>query len=133
MARDKDDPTGPAADLDKQGASLYRKVRDYLKNQNTWVESDSYLLSQACRYEQRARVALASIPRDDNGNLILTTRGRSEFSGDVPHPAVRIAEAAEKSWVDALKELGLTPAARKRLEIEAGRKSAGSKFGQLGR
>lgn len=127
MARDPLDPNGPAPDLDRTGAALYRKVREYLKGQNTWEESDTYLLSQACRYDQRARVAREAIPTD-SGSPVLTTRGRSEHSGDVAHPAVRIAEAAEKSFVDALKELGLTPAARKRLEIEAGRKPGG-KFG----
>lgn len=122
------DPLGPPDDLDKDSRALYRKLRTYLRDQATWADSDMYLLGQACRYEMRAREARGSIPLED-GRPVMTTRGRSENSGDVAHPAVRIAEAAEKSFVDCLRELGLTPRARKQLEIDAGRKSGGSKFG----
>lgn len=123
------DPLGPPDDLDKHGKALYRKVRGYLQGQHTWADSDIYVLAQTCRYEQRAREARESIPRDTNGNPVLTTRGRSENSGDVPHPAVRIMETAEKSFVDCLRELGLTPRARKQLEIEVGSKGNSGKFG----
>jgi P27 family predicted phage terminase small subunit len=122
------DPIGPPDDLDKDARALYRKIRTYLREQATWADSDMYLLGQTCRYEMRAREARASIPLED-GKPVMTTRGRSENSGDVAHPAVRIAEAAEKSFVDCLKELGLTPRARTQLGLETQKKGAGSKFG----
>lgn len=127
MARD---PIGPPNDLDETGAKLYRKIREYLKADERWVESDAYLLGATCRYAQRARVAWTSLPRDENGRPVMTTGGRSEHSGEVAHPLVRIAETAERGFVDGLKELGLTPRAREQMKGEAGVKPPkGGKFG----
>lgn len=47
------------------------------------------------------------------------------------HPLVRVAEAAEKSYVEGLKELGFSPRARATMGIEVGVKGGG-KFGGLG-
>lgn len=114
------DPHGPPGDLDTSARSLYRKLRDFLKAQGTWENSDRYALGQVCRYEQRARLAREGIPRG------LTAEG---YKGqDVQHPNLKTAEAAEKSFMEGLKELGLTPRARKQLQIETGG-ADGGKFG----
>lgn len=120
------DPHGPPGDLDTDARALYRKLREFLKGQQTWENSDRYILGQVCRYEMRARIARAGLPLDKHGKPVLISTG---YKGqEVAHPNLKTAEAAEKSFVDGLRELGLTPAARKRLEIEVGRRDAG-KFG----
>lgn len=119
------DPHGPPGDLDTTAKALYRKLRDFLKAQHTWENSDKYALGQTCRYEQRARLARTALEKSDEG---MTTQGRSEHSGSVAHPLVRIMEVAEAKFMDGLRELGLTPAARKRLEIEVKRNTGGGKF-----
>jgi phage terminase small subunit len=44
------------------------------------------------------------------------------------HPLVKIAETAERAFVDCLKELGFTPRARSQMGLES-RKAGESKFG----
>lgn len=123
------DAHGPPADLDKPGRDLYHKLRAFLRAQSTWENSDKFILGQACRYEMRARLARAAQYDPDTGALVFTSEG---YKGQqVPHPALKTAEAAEKSFVECLKELGLTPRARKQLEIEVGAKGGG-KFGGFG-
>lgn len=120
------DPHGPPGDLDTDARALYRKLRDFLKKQGTWENSDRYILGQTCRYEQRARLARGAMYDPELRAFVLTTEG---YKGqDVKHPNLATAEAAEKSFVDGLRELGLTPRARKQLEIEVA-KGAGGKFG----
>ena len=119
------DPHGPPGDLDTTGRHLYKRLRKFLQDQDTWENSDKYVLGQTCRYEQRARLARKALDESDEG---MTTQGRSGPSGMVAHPLVRIMETAEKGFIDGLKELGLSPAARKRLEIEVKRNTGGGKF-----
>lgn len=123
------DPNGPPGDLDTTGKALYRKLREFLRKQNTWEDSDRYILGQTCRYEMRGRLARAAMYDPETRALVFTTEGYNKQ--DVPTPALKTAEAAEKSFVEGLKELGLTPRARKQLEIEVGAKGVG-KFGGLG-
>ena len=118
------DHHGPPADLDVPGRKLYLKLRKFLKDAGLWENSDKFVLGQTCRYEQRSRLALASLPVDTDGRPILTTQGRSEFSGEVQHPLVRIIETADRGFLDGLRELGLTPRARKQLDVEP-KKSTG--------
>ena len=123
------DPNGPPGDLDTNGRALYRKLRTFLQGQSTWEDSDRYILGQTCRYEMRARLARAAQYDPETKALVFTSEG---YKGQqVAHPALKTAEAAEKSFVECLKELGLTPRARKQLEIEVGAKGGG-KFGGLG-
>lgn len=120
------DPHGPPADLDTIGKALYRKLRKFLQDQGTWADSDKHLLGQTCRYDQRRREAREALPRDEKGRVVMVSTG---YKGqEVAHPLVKVMEAAEARFVDGLKELGLTPGARKRWEIEAGGRGAG-KFG----
>lgn len=118
------DAHGPPADLDDKGRKLYLKIRRFLKDAGMWENSDKFVLGQACRYEQRSRLALSSLPVDDAGRPVLTTQGRSEFSGEVQHPLVRIIETSDRGFLDGLRELGLTPRARKQLALEP-KKAAG--------
>jgi P27 family predicted phage terminase small subunit len=54
---------------------------------------------------------------DEDGRPTLVERG---YKGQlVQHPNLKTADGAEKSYVDALKELGFTPSARSRLGIDA--------------
>ena len=119
------DPHGPPADLDTTGKALYRKLRKFLQDQSTWANSDKHILGQTCRFAQRARLAYESLPCDGSGRPVLTSTG---YKGqEVAHPLVKVMEAAESKFIDGLKELGLTPGARKRWEIEASRDKG--KFG----
>lgn len=119
---------GVPGDLDSTGKALYRNLRKAMQDRpdgpTQWEHPDHHLLSQACRYEMRARRArdgFSALDRD-----ALTTVGdRKQLT---VHPVVKIAEQAERAFVDCLKELGFTPAARARLGLEKA-KAGGSKFG----
>lgn len=122
------DPHGPPGDLDATGKALYRKLREFMRAEGRWADSDKYVLGQTCRYEQEARIARDALPRDEHGKPVLTALGYNDQ--DVPHPLVKMRDAAAKSFVDGLRELGFTPRARKQLEIELGGSDGGSgKFG----
>ncbi len=88
-----------------------------------WEGSDHHLLSQTCRYDMRARKARDGF-RDRSDDMI-TLGDRKQMT---VHPLVKIAEQAERAFVDCLKELGFTPRARAQLGLEQ-KKSARSKFG----
>jgi P27 family predicted phage terminase small subunit len=119
------DPSGPPDDLDAEAARLYRTLRKDLRDGRRWEDSDRHLLAQACRFEQQAREAREALPVE-NGRRVMTASG---YKGqDVPHPLVKIMDGAARAYVDALRELGFTPAQRKRLDIEPVR-AGGSKFG----
>lgn len=124
------DPNGPPGDLDTNGRALYRKLRTFLQGQSTWEDSDRYIVGNTCRWEQIARIAYEGLPRDKRGRPIMTTQGRSENSGEVAHPLVRVMMDAYGKFSAGLAECGLTPRARKQLEIEVGAKGGG-KFGGL--
>lgn len=120
-------PHGVPGDLDATGKHLYRNLRRAMQERpdgpTQWQDSDHHLLAQACRYDHRARRA-----RDAFKNLaedMVTLGDRRQRTVD---PLVKIAEAAERAFLDCLKELGFTPRARAQLGLE--KKSAGeSKFG----
>lgn len=120
------DPHGPPADLDKAGRSLFFKLRKFLEEQDTYTHSDAFVLGQACRYEQRARTARLAMT-DESGQVVTTTVG---YKGQlVQHPDLKTATEAEVRFVECLRELGLTPAARKRMEIEKPGDGSEGKFG----
>jgi P27 family predicted phage terminase small subunit len=125
------DPTTAPGDLDAQAKRLYYRLRKYLQDDfKTWHDGDREMLAQTCRYAQRARMAREATYDADTGAVVFTSKG---YKGqEVPSPAMTTAAAAEKSFVDGLKELGFTPAARKRMELEV-KKPGGGKFGGLGR
>ena len=109
------DPTGPPTDLDTEGKAMYRKLRAALRKADRWTDSDQHALASTCRHAMAARKARAGIPRDAKGGLVLVVRGSR--GQDVAHPNVKIASDAESKFMDGLKELGLTPAARARLHL----------------
>lgn len=121
------DPNGPPGDLDTDARALYRKLRTFLEDAQRWENSDRYVLAQTCRDDQLRREAQAAMPLNESHRPILTTQGRSEHSGEVVHPLVRVVEAASKRFSEGLRELGLTPAARARLGIVS--KPPTGKFG----
>lgn len=63
--------------------------------------------------------------RDLDGDALTTVGDRKQLT---VHPLVKIAETAERAFVDCLKELGFTPRARSQMGLEA-KKSGESKFG----
>lgn len=118
---------GVPGDLDATGQKLYRDLRQAMRDRpdgpTQWQDPDHHLLSQACRYDMRARRA-----RDGFRNAsdeMVTYGDRKQLT---VHPLVKIAEQAERAFVDVLKELGFSPRARAQLNIEA-RKAGESKFG----
>lgn len=127
MPPDSEGPPGHYG-LDTTAKALYRKLREHLRKVDMWDGAYVDMLAQTCQYAMRSRQAWDALPKDKRGAPILTTQGRSENSGEVAHPLVRVAEAAAKSFVEGLKELGLTPLQRRRYEIE-GKPSKGGKLG----
>lgn len=119
---------GVPGDLDATGKKLYRDLRAAMKDRpdgpTHWEDPDHHLLSQACRYDQRARDSRAWFKSRDAGEMT-TVGDRKQLT---VHPLVKIAETAEKAFVDCLKELGFTPRARAQLKLEQ-RVTGESKFG----
>ena len=113
--------------LDQAGVALYHKLKAAMKDRQgpaAWEDSDHHLLAQTCRYDMRAREARDWF-RDKEADAMTTLGDRRQLT---VHPLVKIAETAERAFVDCLKELGFTPKSRASLGLEA-RKSGESKFG----
>jgi P27 family predicted phage terminase small subunit len=115
-------------DLDATAKTLYRFLRRHMRERpdgpTQWQDPDHQLLSQACRYEMRARRARDGFSALDS-DALTTVGDRKQLT---VHPVVKIAEQAERAFVDCLKELGFTPTARARLGLEKA-KAGPSKFG----
>ena len=123
------DPLGPPSDLTTWGKALYRRLRKALETEHRWADTDREILGQTCRYADRARTA-RDLMVDEDGKPALTVLGTKGHI--IQHPNLRTAETAERAFVDGLRELGFTPAARKRMEIEVAKSSARSgKFGGM--
>ena len=118
---------GVPGDLDATGKKLYRDLRGAMKDRpdgpTQWEGPDHHLLSQACRYDMRARKAREGFRR--YADEMVTVGDRKQLT---VHPLVKIAETAERAWLDCLKELGFSPRARQQLSIEK-RSEVESKFG----
>lgn len=113
--------------LDQAGVALYRKLKSAMKGRDgptAWEDSDHHLLAQTCQYEMRARRARDGFLALDSAALT-TVGDRKQLT---VHPLVKIAEQAERAFVDCLKELGLSPRARAQLGLEQ-KKAGVSKFG----
>lgn len=121
-------PAGVPGDLDSTGKALYRNLRQAMRDRpngpTQWTDPDHHLLAQACRYDQRARHARDWF-KDKHAGDMTTVGDRKQLT---VHPLVKIAETAERAFVDCLKELGFTPRARSQLKLEA-RVEGESKFG----
>lgn len=118
---------GVPGDLDATGKALYRNLRQAARDRpdgpTQWTDPDHHLLSQACRYDMRARRARDGFRKA--AEEMVTVGDRKQLT---VHPLVKIAEQSERAFVDVLKELGFSPRARAQLNIEA-RKTGESKFG----
>ena len=118
---------GVPGDLDSTGKALYRKLRTAMRERpegpTQWQDADHYLVAQACRYDMRARRARDGFAKSASEMTTLGDRRQLTV-----HPLVKIAEQAERAFVDCLKELGFTPKSRAALGLE-GHSAAVSKFG----
>jgi P27 family predicted phage terminase small subunit len=118
---------GVPGDLDATGKALYRNLRAAMKDRpdgpTQWQDPDHHLLSQACRYDMRARRAREAFRNAADDMVTLGDRRQRTVD-----PLVKIAETAERAFVDVLKELGFSPRARAQLGIER-RTEGASKFG----
>lgn len=114
------DPSGPPPDLTKDFKALYRKVREEMRNQGTFEDTDRILLGMFVRCLERAAVARSGL--GDGPVTVIGSKGTA-----VPHPLVRIARDAERDAAEYGKELLLSPRSRKQYEIEA--RKAGGRFG----
>lgn len=110
----------PPEGLDDQSRRLWRKTRDFLMDRPDpeWEDSDVVALERYIRSVQRAREA-----RD--GTDKLTTHGSQGQL--VEHPLVKVARDADRDAQSYAGDLLITPAARKRYELEA--EKEGGKFG----
>jgi P27 family predicted phage terminase small subunit len=119
--------SGVPGDLDATGKKLYRDLRAAMQERpdgpTQWTDPDHHLLSQACRYDHRARRAREEFAKDAESMVTLGDRRQRTVD-----PLVKIAEQSERAFVDVLKELGFSPKSRHQMSIEA-KKVGESKFG----
>lgn len=118
MPRRAADSTTPPPDVDRDSKELWKVTLEQLEAQGTWQTSDVKTLERYIRAEERARVARAGLPRDRDGRLVLTAKGSQHQL--VQHPNVKTSREAERDANDYAKELLLTPASRRRAQVEAG-------------
>lgn len=123
-------PPSPPGDLDATGKKLYKDLRAAMQERpegpTQWEAPDHHLLSQACRYDMRARRARDGFAK--SAGEMVTVGDRKQLT---VHPLVKIAEQSERLFVGVLADLGFSPRARKQLEIEK-RSEGDSKFGGFG-
>ena len=81
-------------------------MRQQLRDQGTWQESDAALLERYVKALGRAAAARAIVERDG----LISTGGRDQ---PIAHPAVRIARDAERDGAEYARDLLLTPRARR--------------------
>ncbi|MGI8556851.1 MAG: P27 family phage terminase small subunit [Solirubrobacteraceae bacterium] len=98
--------TPPPADLEPEGRELWRATRAALIEQGTWADSDGQVLAlyvSACERARRARA--------ESGGAITAEGSQGQL---VPHPAAKIASAAESEALRCATALLLTAEARRR-------------------
>ena len=114
------DPTAPPGSLDATSKTLYRKVRGFLREQETWQDTDREFLAHYVRCLEIARAAVDQLKPNE-----LTVMGAK---GPVVNPLVTIYRNAMRDARDVAGDLLIPPRARKQFELEV-RERAGSKFG----
>ncbi len=119
MPRRAPDSVTPPRDLDETSRALWRLTIEQLEAQGTWESSDVPALERYIRASERARQAREDLPRDPStGRVKLTAKGSQHQL--VQHPNIKTCREAERDANDYAKELLLTPAARRRAQVEAG-------------
>lgn len=113
----------PSTELDDAGRRLYFRIKGWVTKTTGWEDSDQLLVNEACLHEMRARDARKEFEDSGEGYTVMGSTG-----SPVVNPIVRVAKDAAKDYVEALKELGLTPKARAQLGIEP-KQTGPSKFG----
>lgn len=99
--------------------SLWRLTIEQLEAQGTWQTSDVPALERYIRATELARQAREALPRDPvTGLAKLTSKGSQHQL--VPHPNIKTCREATRDANDYARELLLTPAARRRAQVEAG-------------
>ncbi len=116
-ARSPDSVTAPR-DLDPISRALWRLTIEQLTAQGTWETSDVPALERYVRAAERARWARDALPRDKDGRVVMTAKGSQHQL--VQHPNIKTCREAERDAHEYAKELLLTPAARRRAQVEAG-------------
>ena len=115
-------PSDPPADLDAPGRALWRRTVKALQGQSTWEDSDVGALERYVRAVERGRQA-----REARGGQLTAEGSQGQ---PTQHPNLRTEREADKDAHDFGRELLLSPAARKRHEIEV-RRGAGRFDGRL--
>jgi P27 family predicted phage terminase small subunit len=115
--RSPDSVTAPR-DLDDASRALWRLTITQLEEQGTWQVSDLPALERYIRASERARLARNALPRDRDGQVVMTAKGSQHQL--VQHPNIKTCREAERDANDYAKELLLTPAARRRAQVEGG-------------
>lgn len=118
MPARKPDSVVPPADLSTPFRALWTWTIEVLEQQGTWQASDLPALERYIRASERARLARETLPRDKDGRVVLTTKGSQHQL--VQHPNIKTCREAERDANDYARELLLTPAARRRAQVEAG-------------
>ncbi len=112
------DSVTPPRDLSSPSKALWQVTIEQLTEQGTWQASDVPALERYIRASERARLAREGLPRDRDGRVLMTTKGSQHQL--VQHPNIKTCREAERDANDYAKELLLTPAARRRAQVDAG-------------
>ena len=99
----------PPEDFTEKELAAWRRFQEMLEKTEVVSEADLAVLVALCRAQVRYDKATAELERD---GLTFKTVNRSGEEMIRAHPAVRIAENAERAVRQFLCELGLTPASR---------------------
>jgi len=118
LPRRSPDSVTPPRDLDETSRALWRLTIEQLETQGTWQVSDVPALERYIRASERARQARDGLPRDKDGRVVMTAKGSQHQL--VQHPNIKTCREAERDANDYARELLLTPASRRRAQVEAG-------------
>lgn len=116
----------PPVDLDSSSKKLWRATIEQLEQQRTWAVSDLPLLERYVRAVQAERQAREDMAKSED-QLARRRLARGSTGQLVTHPLEAIRQKADADAHKYAEALLLSPAARKRTEVEAA-KPAG-KFG----
>lgn len=108
----------PPADLDTTSKKLWRATIDHLEQQRTWAASDLALLERYVRAVELERESRRAMSTSDSA--LTRQRLATGSTGQlVVHPLESIRQKADADAHKYADALLLSPAARKRNEIEA--------------
>lgn len=112
---DGDGPWQPVEKLTGTAAVIWRKVTGYLNTLDTYEASmDAYMIHSFCLQYGIYLDAMAEVKK--SGAVILFVQGEQEMETISPH--YKVAKEAHAIAMSIAKEMGLTAASRRRLNLD---------------